>query len=103
MKIDDIPTLAQFLRLYWNQMGPDVYGSLDNAMRQMLEDGGEQTQRSLRKELMLIGQGDSYRKWLSQARSDPKAIRQLGGASILPEDVPQLLTVLEEWSDSKPS
>lgn len=84
-------------------MGPDIYGSVENAMRQMLDDGGEEFQCLLRKDLMLIGQGGSYRKWLAQARSDPKTIRQLGGASILPEDVPRLLTVLEDWSNSKPS
>jgi hypothetical protein len=89
------------MRLYWNQMGPDIYGSIENALRQMLEDGGEEIQRLLRKELMLIGQGDGYREWLSKARSDVKSIRQMGGASILPEDVPVLLAVIEEWPNRK--
>jgi hypothetical protein len=84
-------------------MGPDIYGSVENAMREMLNDGGKEIQTLLRRELMLIGQGDSYRKWLAQARSDIKIIRQLGGASILPEDIPLLLDVLEEWSSNKPS
>jgi hypothetical protein len=84
-------------------MGPDIYGSVENAMRQMLNDGGEEIQRLLRKDLTLIGQGDSYREWLSKARSDIKSIRQMGGASILPEDVPVLLGVIEEWSNRKPS
>lgn len=84
-------------------MGPDIYGSVENAMREMLNDGGEEIQALLRRDLMLIGQGDSYRKWLAHARSDIKTIRQLGGASILPEDIPLLLDVLEEWSSNKPS
>lgn len=103
MTLDDVPTLVRFLRLYWNQMGPDIYGSVENAMRQMLDDGGEEIQRLLRKDLMLIGQGDSYRKWLAHARTDIKTIQKMGGASILPEDVPLLLTTLEKWSNSKPS
>lgn len=91
------------MRAYWNQMGSEVYGSIENALRQMLDDGGVETQRSLRKELMRISEGDDYRNWYAAARTDVSTIRQIGGAFILPEKIPDLLTVLEGWSNTKPS
>ena len=103
MTLDDIPTLVRFGRLYWNQMGADVYGSVQNAMRQMLEDGGEETRLALRQELTFIGRGDAYAKWLKKARYDIPTIRQLGGAFILPDEVPALLMTVESHSGGKPS
>ena len=103
MNLDEIPTLVKFTRLYWNQMGREVYGSVQNALREMLNDGGEQIQGSLRKDLMRIGSSDDYRKWFERAREDIPTIRAVGGRFILPEEVPDLLIVLEEWSGTKPS
>jgi len=84
-------------------MGPDVYGTVENAMRQMVEDGGEETRQALRKELMFLERGDDYAKWFARARYDRPTIRQFGGAFILPREVPNLLVALETWSGSRPS
>jgi hypothetical protein len=76
-------------------MGPDLYGSVENALVQMVTDGGEDISHRLRKELAFLGEGRHYAEWFSMARYDKTTIRQLGGAFILPEDIPNLIAVID--------
>lgn len=84
-------------------MGPDLYGTVTNALREMLKDGGAAIEGPLRRELIQIGQGDEYRDWLRRARTNGDISRQLGGAFILPEDIADLLETIEEFSGGKPN
>lgn len=100
--IDQTPILLRFSRLYWNQMGREVYGTIHKALRAMLDDGGEAIQQALRRELMLISHRD-YADWFERVRTDVETIRKVGGRFILPQEVPTLLEELEAWSRKKPS
>jgi len=99
--IKKIPCLVSFTKAYWNQLGPDVYGSIEAAFGQMLsdarrsKDAGGALRLNLRRELMSIYQSSEYEMWLKSARRDPDAIDRVGGAFIFPEDVPVLLQKLE--------
>jgi len=101
--LDRLPHLHSFSRLYWHQMGDEIYGSIDNALRQFLDDaarlpdGGAGYRRALLQELMLTS-GAEYERWVADHYTDVGTIQSLGGCFIMPSEVPLLLSVLEEAS-----
>jgi hypothetical protein len=101
--LDRLPHLHTFSRSYWHQMGDVVYGTIDNAFRQFLDDasrlpdGGMGYRRALLQELMLAS-GAEYARWVTQHRTHIPTIKALGGAFIMPSQVPSLLSVLNENS-----
>lgn len=103
--IREIPNLAFFSRMYWNQMGKEVFISIDRAFEKLLDDAaklpdrGVSFRRNLLKELMLINGSDRYSQWLREARQDSKAIDSIGGRFILPKHVPVLVDILTRYSD----
>jgi hypothetical protein len=100
--LDRIPLLQQFSRLYWNQMGPDVHGTIERAFRQFLDDaartpdGGESLRRALYAELMIILDSSDYDRWVKVNRTNVETIEVVGGRFILPEQVRPLMTILDE-------
>lgn len=104
MTLQDIPNIHFFTRLYWNQMGPDAWGSLARALRQMLADasklpdGGSTLRHDLRLELMRAEGSSQYEEWLGRAMYDPDIVRKVGGRFVLPEEIPTMLTVLDAAS-----
>lgn len=106
MTLSDIPTLTHFTRGYWNQLGADVYGSIEAAFSQMLsdasrsDDGGTEFRLNVRRELMSIYNSTEYEAWLKEARCDPAIIREAGGRFVLSHHVEILLKNLEEGNVS---
>ena len=100
--LDRIPLLQQFSRLYWHQMGSEVYGTIELAFRQFLDDaartpdGGKSLRRGLYGELMLILDCDDYDRWLDLNRNNVEIIKAVGGRFIMPDQVRPLLTILDE-------
>lgn len=64
MTLEDVPTMLRFMRLYWNQMGPDMYGSVVGALRDMLTAGGEEIAQPLRREFIRRGTAPNMRNGL---------------------------------------
>ena len=58
--IDEFPIISDFCRLYWGQLGREVYGSLEGALRRLLadaeklRDNGVSFKRDLMEELIEI-------------------------------------------------
>ena len=103
---DKIPSLIYFTKCYWNQMGHDLYSSVENAFSEMLADASRTPDRgaglmaSLRKELMYVYDNPEYATWLEDLRQSPDSVSEIGGAVILPEKIPILLQRLD--ADSLP-
>jgi hypothetical protein len=99
--IDSIPILHKFSRLYWGQMGDEVYGTLEKAFLQMLEDAsllpdrGNKFKQDLYGELMLIADNPSYEQWVIDNFSNPVEIRNVAGRFIMPSEVKVLRKLLE--------
>ena len=100
--IERIPSIIFFTKGYWNQMGPDVYGSIDRALTQMLSDTkkmpneGIDLVSNLKRELTEINRNGWYSDWLRNARFDVDVINSVGGAFVMPDEVPLLLRIIEE-------
>jgi hypothetical protein len=100
--LDRIPLLQQFSRLYWHQMGSEVYGTIDLAFRQFLgdaartPDGGKSLRRGLYGELMLILDSDDYDRWVELNFTNVQTIKAVGGRFIMPDQVRLLLNILDE-------
>lgn len=100
--LDRIPHLRQFSRLYWNQMGDEVYGNIEGAFRQFLNDAasfpdeGKSVRRALYRELMLILANDDYDRWIKLNRTNVETIRTIGGRFIIPDQVQPLMAILDE-------
>jgi hypothetical protein len=103
--LERIPHLVLFLQTYWNQMGPEVHGTIEGAFRQFVadlsrsRDGGASVRRELFGELMLILDSEAYQQWLDASRTDIPTLNALGGCFILPNKVRPLLAILDERLD----
>ena len=103
--LERIPLLTFFSNGYWNQLGAEVYGSIETAFRQYLADaarlpdGGKSFRRELYGELMLIHASDAYDSWVKTSRCNSETIRAVGGRFIMPEKVQSLMAVLDESFD----
>jgi hypothetical protein len=95
-----IPTIIFFTQEYWNQLGPDMYGDINEALAQLIKDGGPSVKMSMRKELIYICESNDYKQWFKEARMNPEIIRLVGGRFIVPKEVPQLLVALEGLGNS---
>jgi hypothetical protein len=99
--IDRIPTIVFFTRGYWNQTGPDIYGSIDRALMQMLMDTRRMPDKGVRllsdfkSELREISNSKLYEDWLREARFDVNVINSVGGAFVMPDQVLLLLGMVE--------
>lgn len=104
--LDRIPWLHQFSRLYWHQMGDEVYGTIDRAFRQYLADAsrlpdaGTSFRRGLYGELMLLLHSSDYEQWLNSNRTDIETINAVGGRFIFPDEVRPLMAILDEQFDA---
>jgi hypothetical protein len=104
--LDRIPCLQQFSRLYWNQTGDEVYGTIDRAFRQYLADAsrlpdaGANLRRGLFGELMLILDSADYDEWLTHNRTNIEAINAVGGRFIFSDEVRPLMAILDEQFDA---
>jgi hypothetical protein len=104
--LERIPHLKFFSNCYWNQLGDEVYGSIERAFRHYLDDAsrlpdqGKIMRRDLYGELMLILESERYRDWLRTALTDSDTIRAVGGRFIMPEQVRPLLAILDEKFDA---
>ena len=100
--LDRIPHLQQFSRLYWDQMGDEVYGTIQNAFRQLLADAarlpdaGRSLRRTLYGELMLILDNPEYAEWVQLGLCDVETGNAVGGRFISPEQVGSLIAILDE-------
>jgi hypothetical protein len=103
--LERIPHLQFFSNCYWNQLGGEVYGSIDDAFRQYVSDAarlpdqGRSTRRELYGELMLILESDRYRDWLSSAQTNSETIRAVGGRFIMPQEIRSLLAILDKQDE----
>ncbi len=100
--LDRLPTLQQFSRLYWNQMGDEVYGTIGNAFRQFLDDAarlpdqGRSIRTALCGELLLIHHNPAYGDWVESGLYDRDTGTAVGGRFIGPEQVAGLMAILGE-------
>ena len=100
--LERIPNLTFFSNAYWNQMGDEVYGTIEGAFRQFLDDSsrlpddGKSLRRELFGELMLIHRDDAYDRWVTTNRTDVETIRSVGGRLIMPEQVQSLMAILDQ-------
>jgi hypothetical protein len=100
--LDRLPTLQQFSRLYWHQMGDEVYGTIERAFREFLGDAarlpdqGRSIRRALYGELMLIRDNPAYGDWVQFGLYDRETGRSVGGRFIMPEQVAPLMGILDE-------
>lgn len=100
--LDRLPTLQRFSRLYWNQTGDEVYGTIACALREFLNDAarlpdqGRSIRRALYGELMLIHENPAYGEWVQCGLSDPDTGKAVGGRFIGPEEVAPLMAILDE-------
>ena len=100
--LDRLPTLQQFSRLYWNQMGQEAYGTIGSAFREFLNDAahlpdqGVSVRRALYGELILIHDNRAYGEWVQFGLYDRDTGKAVGGRFILKEEVAPLMAILDE-------
>lgn len=103
--IDQTKYLNQFLRLYWNQSGNLVYGTIEKAFRaflsdcQRLPDKGSQIIRYLYRELDFIFNNDDYAKWIDGPK-DTSSIKMVGGRFIWPDEIGTLIKILNDHNEN---
>lgn len=98
--IESIPTFLQFTRLYWNQMGDEAYGSIENAFSEFLRDCRKSSEymnivRSLYLELEVIADSEEYERWLHRNTSKAEYIRLAGGRFVWPDEANRLRGLLD--------
>lgn len=100
--LDRLPILQQFSRLYWNQMGNEVYGTIGSAFREFLDDAarlpdqGISIRRALYGELMLIHDNGAYGEWVEFGLCDRDTVKAMGGRFIRAEEVAPLMAILDQ-------
>jgi hypothetical protein len=100
--LDRLPTFQQFSRLYWNQLGDEVYGTIGCAFREFLNDAarlpdqGKSIRRTLHGELMLIHQNPAYGQLVQFGLYNRNIGKAVGGRFISPEEVASLIAILNE-------
>jgi hypothetical protein len=99
--IEKFPTFLKFSRLYWNETGSDLYGSIESALEQMIEDSlglgdaGADFRKVFYGELMQLTGNPNYTKWVEENEEDIEAIKLVGGRFVGPEEIPLLLSILD--------
>jgi hypothetical protein len=82
-------------------MGPECYGTIENAFRGFLADAaklpdnGESIRRAVYGELLLICDSPQYIAWVESGFRDPEIIRLVGGRFVQPYEIGPLLRILD--------
>jgi hypothetical protein len=83
-------------------MGSEVYGSIENAFNQMLEDIGKisdkdmSSTRAIYRELMGLVDDIDYKDWITKQFDNPNVIRRVGGRFVFPDEIPALIKILDD-------